>query len=204
MNTPAVLRLSAVCGILSGLLIAVPGVIDGFFGESTASSVMLSFSPALAIVLVVGLYARQAERAGGFGVLAYGVNLIGTGLFAGVAFALNAVLFFLDADTVAELRDGPTGTLLSVDGLVFVLGAVLFGASMIRAGVHSRAAAWTYTLAVPALAVTSRLAESPATALVHLLVGGSMVALAWGLWRAARAAAVPVEPVFASTTGSPS
>ncbi|WP_148615946.1 hypothetical protein [Nocardioides rubriscoriae] len=201
MTISPVLRLSAVCGFLSGLLIAVPGVIDGFVGESTTTSVLLSFSPALAIVLVVGLHATQVERAGRFGVLAYGVNLVGTGLFAGVAFALNGVLFFLDDATVTELRNGPTGVLLAVDGLIFVVGAVLFGASLIRAGVHPRPAAWTYTLAVPALAVTSRLEESPGTALVHLLVGGSMVALAWGLWRTAPLQA-PVEPVPAGRVGS--
>jgi len=111
------------------------------------------------------------------------------------------VFFFLDADAdadaVTELRDDPTGTLLAIDGLVFVLGAVLFGSSMIRTRIHSRAAAWIYTLAVPALAVTSRLEESAGTALVHLMVGGSMVALAWGLWAAARVATTPARTVVA-------
>ncbi|MGL5908606.1 MAG: hypothetical protein ACRCZP_01310 [Phycicoccus sp.] len=184
MNDRTVQRFSALSGILSGLLIAVPGILDGWLGESAATSLLLSLAPALAVPLVVGLYVRQAGSAGSFGVLAYAVNLIGTGLFAGVAFSLDAILFFLDAATVAELRSGISGTALSVGGIVFVVGAVLFGASMVRARVHHRVAAWGYTVAVPGLALTSRLPESIVTATVHAAVGASMVTLALGLWSA--------------------
>ncbi|MGL5929674.1 MAG: hypothetical protein ACRCY8_12130, partial [Dermatophilaceae bacterium] len=177
----------AVSGILSGLLIAVPGILDGWFGESAPTSLLLSLAPALAVPLVVGLYARQAGPAGSFGILAYAVNLIGTGLFAGVAFSLNAILFFLDAATVTELRSGVSGTALSGGGIVFVVGAALFGASMIRARVHHRVAAWAYTVAVPGLALTARLPESIVTAAVHATVGASMVTLALGLWSASSA-----------------
>jgi hypothetical protein len=52
-------RFGAVCGILSGLFIGLPGAIEAFTGETAATSFVLGLS----------------------GRVAYAVNLVGLGLF---------------------------------------------------------------------------------------------------------------------------
>ena len=108
MTTPAALRLSAICGILSGLMIAIPGRCRRLLRRVDRQQSHAQSSPVLAIVFVVGLYARQAERAGSVGVVAYGANLIGTGLSAGVAFALNDVLLLPRRRHRRGLARGPS------------------------------------------------------------------------------------------------
>lgn len=174
-------RFSAVCGVLAGLLIAIPGLYDGLAGETALTSFLLGLSPAFAIPLAVALHLRQSHAAGGFGTVAYAVNLVGLGLFAGAVFRLNMTFFFLDDKTVAVLRQGPTNTALLLAGAVFAVGSVLFAASLVRAKVFPRIPSWGY-LSVVLLAVAARLPESPVTSVVHAMVGATMIWLAAALW----------------------
>jgi hypothetical protein len=52
------------------------------------------------------------------------------------------VIFFLDKAVIADLLRGPTRFALLGSAVVFVVGTVLFGASMIRARVYPRVPAW--------------------------------------------------------------
>jgi hypothetical protein len=181
MLSTASFRFSAVCGLLAGLLIAIPGLYDGFAGETALTSFLLGLSPAFAIPLAVALHLRQSHVTGGFGAVAYAVNMIGLGLFAGAVFTLNMAFFFLDDQTVAVLRQGPTNLALLLAGAVFAVGSVLFTVSLVRAKVFPAAPSWGY-LSVVLLAVAARLPESPATGAVHTLVGATMIWLGLALW----------------------
>ncbi|SDI46478.1 hypothetical protein SAMN05192558_104352 [Actinokineospora alba] len=174
-------RFSAVCGVLAGLLIAIPGLYDGLAGETALTSFLLGLSPAFAIPLAVALHLRQSHVQGGFGAVAYGVNMVGLGLFAGAVFTLNMAFYFLDDATVAMLRQGPTNTALLLAGAVFAVGSVLFSVSLVRAKVFPTVPAWGY-MSVVLLPVAARLPESPATGAVHTVVGATMVWLGIALW----------------------
>ncbi|MGW3965402.1 hypothetical protein ACWED2_36675 [Amycolatopsis sp. NPDC005003] len=171
-------RLGAGCGVLAGLAIAVPGLIEAFTGETAPTSFVLGLSPAFAIPLLTVLHLRQATAAGAFGAIAYTVNAVGLGLFGGAAFTLNLALFFLDDAVVEELLRGPTMVALLGSALVFATGAVLFGVSLLRAGIHPRVPAVAYLVALPVLAVAARLPDTPVTSVVHVVAGGSLVWLA--------------------------
>lgn len=187
-------RLGAWCGVAAGLCIALPSAVEVFTGEIAATSLVLALSPALAIPLLVALHLRQQDRSGRFGAVAYTLNAVGLGLFGGAAFTLNAALFFLDDAVVTDLLRGPTMVALLGSALVFALGSVLFGVSMLRAGVHPRVPAVAYLVAFPVLAVAARLPDTPLTSLVHLTAGASLVWLATALTNPARAAVTTHRP----------
>jgi hypothetical protein len=174
-------RLGAWCGVLAGLTIAVPGLIEAFTGEIAATSFVLGLSPAFAIPLLTVRHLRQSTAAGTFGAVAYTVNAVGLGLFGAAAFTLNMALFYLDAAVVEELLQGPTMVALLASVLVFVAGSVLFGVSMLRAGIHSRVPAAAYLVALPVLAFAARLPDTPVTSVVHVVVGASLVWLSFGV-----------------------
>ena len=171
-------RLGSWCGVAAGLTLALPAAVEAVTGETAATSFVLGVSPALAIPLLVVLHLRQSDAAGAFGAMAYTVNVVGLGLFGGAAFALNMVLFYLDEPVVEELVAGPTLFALLGSALVFTVGAVLFGVSMVRAGVHPRVPAVAYIVALPVLAVAARLPDTLATSALHVVAGATLVWLA--------------------------
>jgi hypothetical protein len=189
MPLPAALssfRLGAVCGALSGLLIALPGAVEAFTGETTATSFLLALSPALATPLLVALHQHQHHAGDRAGTVAYAVNLIGLGLFGGAAFTLNLALAGLDDATSEKVLDATTRAALLGSAAVFAAGTVLFGLSMVRAGRFPKPPAWGYAVTLSALALLGPLPDSPLTSLVHILAGTSVTWLALSLWTRTR------------------
>jgi hypothetical protein len=177
------LRFGAACGVVLGLSIGVPGAIEAFTGETTATSLVIGLGAAFGPPALTALYLHQGGT-GRFGSVAYALNAIGLGLFTGVAFALNLVLFFLTESTVDEVLAGPTGTVVRLTGIVFVTGTVLFGATMIRGRVFPRVPAWGYTVTLPLLALLAPLADNWLTSVVHVLGGASLIWLSGTVWTA--------------------
>lgn len=171
-------RLAAWFGVLAGLCIGLPGAVEAFTGETAATSFVLGVAPALAIPLLAALHLRQSDATGSFGAVAYTVNVVGLGLFGGAAFALNLALFYVDRPVLDELLAGPTRIALLGSAVVFAVGAVLFGITMVRARIHPRAAAVTYAVALPVLALAAPLPDSPLTGAIHVAAGAAVLWLA--------------------------
>jgi hypothetical protein len=180
-------RLGALCGALSGLLIALPALVEAFIGETAGTSVLIGLSPALSLPLLVELHRWQSPAGGRFADTAYLVNLLGLGLFGGAAFASNLVLFYFEEEAIEEALTGPTIPVLIGSGVVFAVGSALFGASMIRARMAPGVPAWGYAVALPLLAFLAPVPESVFTSAVHLVAGAALVWLAAGLWQSATA-----------------
>ncbi|PRY37416.1 hypothetical protein [Umezawaea tangerina] len=174
MSETVVTRSGAWSGVVAGAVIGLTGGVEGFLGETGVTSALLALTPALAVPLLVVL--REGQRSDRFGAVAYLVNLVGLGLFGGAAFSLNMVLFFLDVRPSGVPVVGLLGS-----ALVFAVGSVLFGVAMLRAGVHPRVPVWGYTVLLPVFAVAARLPDGPATSLLHVAVGTSLVWLGAGI-----------------------
>ncbi|GAA4434220.1 hypothetical protein ACFQV2_40100 [Actinokineospora soli] len=157
-----------ICGVLAGLLIALPGGIEGFTGETAVTSMLIALSPALAFPALVGLWTTHVR--GRFGLIAFCANLIGLGLFGGAAFTLNIALFFNAAEPAAPTRLALLGT-----AVVFAAGSVLFGIALIRSATAPKPPAWAYPAALPAFALLAPLPDSPLTSALHVVVGGTLV-----------------------------
>lgn len=170
-------RFGAMCGVVLGLSIGVPGAVEAFTGETTATSLVIGLGAAFGPPALTAFYLTGSSSP--FRAVAYGINAIGLGLFSGVAFALNLVLFFLPAPVVEEVLRGPTGVAVRVSALVFVVGSVLFGAAMIRDRAFPSVPAWGYTVSLPLLALLAPLDDTALTSLVHVVAAASLVWLSW-------------------------
>ncbi|MEU2281905.1 hypothetical protein ABZ614_08200 [Streptomyces sp. NPDC013178] len=184
--TSSTLRADALCGALSGLLIALAGLVEAFTGETSATSVAFALAPAFALPLLTGLHLRQRPAGDRFGDLARTVNVIGLGLFGGAAFASNLVLFYFDDHVVEETLTGPTIPVLIGSAALFALGCALFGAAMIRARVFPRIPSWGYAVVLPLFAFLTGLPDGLLTSGLHVLVGVILLWLSAALWRTAR------------------
>jgi hypothetical protein len=133
-------RSSALAGILSGaciiigkLLIPLPNPQPG--------EVFDFLSPFFALFLAVGLYLWHRKESGVFGGVAFIVLF--TGLVAVVSLDYFGAFMRpeLPAGTAEQLMEGPSGPVFAGSLLIFLIGELLFGISVIRAGVFSRIAA---------------------------------------------------------------
>ncbi len=111
----------------------------------TVLSMMYLIGVLLLLVALVGLYARQSEVAGTLGLVGFLAALVGTGLLAGMMWAMAFVApsaaieapAFLDAEEVA----GPLDMGFMLSGIAVAVGWVLFGVATLRARVFPRKAA---------------------------------------------------------------
>ncbi|MFG3437791.1 hypothetical protein ACGF0J_11175 [Nonomuraea sp. NPDC047897] len=171
-------RFGAICAILLGLSIGVPGLVEAFTGETAVTSFVLGIGTALGTPAVTVLYLHHAAAGGRFGLVAYAVNVIGLSLFAGVAFTLNLVLFYLEPAIVQRVLQGPTRVAFLAATAVFVAGTVLFAVSMARSRIFPRLAVYGYGVALPLLALLASLPDTPLTSAVHVVAGASLIWLA--------------------------
>ncbi|HVK26275.1 MAG TPA: hypothetical protein VM677_33400 [Actinokineospora sp.] len=178
MSTPWQPRFGAVCGILLALSIGVPGAIEAFTGETALTSLVIGLGTAFGAPAIVAFHGHQAAASGRFGAIAYGANMIGLGLFTGVAFALNLVIFFQDAPVVPM----PTKIALQVSSLVFVVGTALFGVAMVRAKVFPAVPAWGYGVSFTLLAVFAALPDTPLTGVLHVVCAAVLIWLSMTVW----------------------
>ncbi|WP_449062896.1 hypothetical protein [Planomonospora algeriensis] len=191
-------RFGMVCGVVLALSVGVPGAIEAFTGETAATSIVLGLGIAFGPPALIAFHLHQSSSSGRFGIFAYAVNMIGISLFAGVVFALNLVVFFLDPAVVKALLAGPTRFALLGGMALFVIGTALFSASMLRTGVFPRVPAVGYGVTLVLLAVLAPLPDTPLNSVVHVLVAASLIWLSLSLRRgeaSPRPAAVPYRAV---------
>ncbi|MFF5212720.1 hypothetical protein [Streptosporangium sp. NPDC000396] len=181
MPLPWMLRFGTVCGVVMALSLGIPGAIEAFTGETAATSFVIGLGAAFGAPAVTAFHLRQSHASGRFGAVAYAVNMIGLNLFAGIAFALNLVVFFLDPAVAAAVLAGPTRIALLAGVAVFVAGTVLFCVSMVRARVFPRLPAWGYGITLVLLALLARLPDTPLTGVMHVLAAGSLIWLSLSL-----------------------
>jgi hypothetical protein len=189
--------------MLSGLFLAVAGFISIFTGKTAGAAFVIALTPALAIPLLIAVYHRlHADVPGFFGPLAYGVNLIGLGLFGGAVFTTNTALFYLPQSVRDQLKHEPTIAALLGSAAIFAVGSVLFGVFLLRARSYPRPLCLAYTVFPALLAAQSPLPESPLKNVVHCLAGATITWLAVTLWRGARPTPSIPAPRRASAVNS--
>ena len=182
-TTTWLLRFGAVAGVIFGLSLGVPGIIEALTGETAVTSFIVGLGvAAFGVPALFALHLRQADVAGRFGAVAFAVNAIGLGLFAAGTFAFNLVLFFVEDSVSDAVLDGPTMWAILGTGLIFVVGTVLFGAAMVRSGVMPRAAAVGYSVALVTIALLSSLDDSLISSLAHVVAAASLITLSVRVW----------------------
>jgi hypothetical protein len=182
--TPDLPRFSAASGLLAGLSLAVAGFVSIFTGKTAGAAFVIALVPAFAIPLLIAVFhQRHADVRGLFGPLAYGVNLIGLGLFSGAVFTKDTALFYLTTAETDHLKHEPTLAALLVAAFLFAVGSVLFGVFLLRGGTYPRLLSVAYMVFPALLAVLSPLPDSPLKNVNHVLAGLTIAWLAITLWR---------------------
>jgi hypothetical protein len=167
-----------------------------FLARQTAKTVMTT----LALVGIAGLYLRQTVALGVLGLVGY--LLFSLGFLA--MFAVEAIATFvlptLEPIAPAYVQDvltaaaggqpagdiGGMQVLLNLSGAGYVLGGLLFGVALFRAGVVAR---WASALLAVATVSTASLAVLPEmfNRPVAVPTGIALFALGWSSWRSRQA-----------------
>lgn len=182
--TPDLPRFSAASGLLSGLFLALAGFISIFTGKTAGAAFAFALAPALAIPLLVAVYhQRNADVPGIFGPVAYGLNLLGLGVFSGAVFTVDTALFYLSTPVRDHLKHEPTFAALLGSVALFAVGSVLFGIFLLRTKAYPSLLCWAYIVFPALLAALSPLPDSPLKNAIHGLTGLTVAWLAITLWR---------------------
>ena len=139
MSTKTLYRLSALAGTLSGLCIIIGKLIIPLPNRQIGE-VFDFFSPFFALLFAVGLYLRQRRESGVFGGVAFIVLFMGLATVVSLDYIGAFVGPYLPEGMVDQILEGPTGAVAATSGLTFIFGEILFGISVIRAGLFSKIA----------------------------------------------------------------
>ena len=139
MSTKILYRLSALTGVLSGLCIIIGKLLIPLPNRQVGE-VFDFFSPFFALLFAVGLYFRQRRESGVFGVVAFGVLFMGLAAVVSLDYFGAFIAPYLPEGMVNQILEGPAGVIAIISGLVFLIGEVLFGISVISANVFSKIA----------------------------------------------------------------
>ncbi|MGC5627515.1 hypothetical protein ACPYO6_04595 [Georgenia sp. Z1344] len=113
-------------GLLSAVLLVSNALkLGGVVPAVALNQLLAPFAQSLAIVLIAMLVAATARRTGAWGVLAGAVNLVGLALVVAIEALTNHVFPYVTPAQVAELREGPAGTLLVVGSMWFLVGTLV-------------------------------------------------------------------------------
>ncbi|MFI9511320.1 hypothetical protein [Nocardia sp. NPDC052566] len=182
MDTRSLLRLGSAAGLLCGTAIALAGLTELVLDHKNPVTQLLNGGAVpFGIGLLVAIYLPHHGRLGRFGMIAFTVQFLGFGYFAGVAFARNFVLVYLDRPVVNELLTSPAKLAFLFTAITALTGTILFGTALLRTGVVPRPAATLYTVGLSLLCLTFLL-PAPLVRAGHIAAGAGMLWLAITVW----------------------
>lgn len=163
---------------------------DPATSSHVALGTLRTLTPALGILALTSLYARQIAQAGKLGLVGYLIAFLGIAMVLGLEFSFTYLfpVFAIGVpEFVAQLDAGqvePAGPIIAVFILVdvvFLLGFILFGIATLRANVLPRRAATVMLVGAVAVAISDYLPNfvAPTGA---VLLGLGFAWLGYALW----------------------
>lgn len=174
MSKKTLYRLSALAGLLSGLCIIIGKLLIPLPNRQIGE-VFDFFSPFFALPFAIGLYLWQRRESGVFGGIAFIVLFMGLATVVSLDYFGAFVAPYLPEGMVEQILDSPTGAVAAVSGLVFLIGEILFGISVIRANVFSKIAAVLFMVGMFLVPLVGVFPES-------VVVIGSLIAGVGLIW----------------------
>ena len=140
MSKTTLYRLSAVAGLLSGICIILGKALIPHPNRQLGEIADL-FAALLGLFLTIGVYLLQRRESGVLGGIAFIVLFVGLTAVVSLDYFGAFMALELPPGTVEQLLEGRNGPWFAASGLAFLIGELLFGVSVIRAGVFSKIAA---------------------------------------------------------------
>jgi hypothetical protein len=216
MTTVKLIRWSGVAAIAGGIILAITAIITGLAEMSTPVEEALSVTArtnvwqitmplmlaAMILVLLglAGLYGRQAEQAGSFGLVAFVFAFVGTALAVGLmwvfAFVVPTLAEAAPAVLDAEEPPGTLGVALFLSFILFTLGWLLFGVASLRTRVFPRWASVLLIIGAILSFIVDILPFDMPIPLDLLVLGTGLAWMGYTLWSGtARPAVIPEAAV---------
>ncbi len=185
MSATSLYRLSALAGIVSGLTIIIGKLLIPL-PDPRPGEVFDFLSPLFALFLSVGLYLRQRRESGVFGGLAFILLFLGLSLVISLAYFGAFMVHEIPEEVVDRLMEGPSGPVFIGSILIFVIGELLFGISVIRSGVFSRIAAVLFMIAmIPTVLHLADIFPESVVVINSILAGAALIWWSVELYRLA-------------------
>jgi len=197
MSSTKLIRWSGLAAVLAGVLYALGALLHPV-GETLASVNSPSWIPShlvywvsamLMVFSLVGLYARQAAKAGWLGLVGFLLALAGTAFAGSIFFMASTVLPLVAAGSPSVFGQvmPPPAFAVVVLGVGFVLGYLLFGVATIRAGVFPRWSGSLLIIGVLLFTISEMSLLDPAISHLVVTLGDVLfgIGLAWmgyALW----------------------
>ncbi|HSR19551.1 MAG TPA: hypothetical protein VLL49_01435 [Anaerolineales bacterium] len=150
MSIPTLYRLGALAGVLSGACIIIGRLLAGL-PDTQPAEVFDVLSPFFALFLAVSLYLGQRRESGAFGAVAFIVLFTGLVALVCLDYYGAFIRLYLPPAIIEQVEQGPSSGVFVGSLLTFLAGEMLFGISVIRAGIYSRAAAVLFMLGLVAV-----------------------------------------------------
>jgi len=206
ITTTKLTRAAGLAAVAGGLLfIAVQvnhPILDATFTTTTEYAVretMKIFMALSSLIGVTGIYLRQVRQIGKLGLVGYGYLVVGylaifcnqiIGVFVLPLLAASQPGFVNDVLAVATSRPpvgdiGPLQIFIQGGGFAYIVGSIIFGIALFRAGILARWAAALLSVGGVAILATFVLPEL-IQRLFAIPVSVALVALGFSLWREQR------------------
>lgn len=140
MSAEALFRACGIAAMVTGVCIVVGSVLSNLL-KSPVGTVFNFLALLIGLFAIAGSYLYQREEAGVLGVIAFVVVFVGLALMMCLDYLGAFIMPGLPDVDLADLQKGPAMIAAMVSGIIFLVGAILFGISVIRAGVLSKTAA---------------------------------------------------------------
>jgi hypothetical protein len=215
ITTTKLTRAAGLSAVAGGLLfIAVQinhPLLDATFTMTTEYAVresMKIFMAVFSLIGITGIYLRQVKQTGVLGLIGYIVLGVGylaifsaqvVGVFVLPVIAASNPGFVNDVFAVATSGTpigyvGPLQTLIQGGGFAYIVGGIVFGIALFRAGVLARWAAALLSVGGVAILATFVLPEL-IQRLFAIPVSVALIGLGYSLWREQRSAKTLPSPV---------
>ena len=177
MPTALLYRCAAFAGFLTAFVLLVNAARRGdAIPDFAVAHAIAPLAETAGLLAVTGLYfwqpARPADR---LALIGFGLNFVGLAGLIGVEFIINLIFPTLTSAQVTTLLAGITGVEFKVVSIVFLVGVLLFGTAMWRAGRLPRAGVVLYVVGCIPIGLRGVL---PAGTLIPGLVA-TAIAIAW-------------------------
>jgi len=145
MSTSTVYRIGALAGFLSGVCIII-GRLLARLPNSQPGEIVDWLSPFFALFFAMALYLGQRRESGVFGGVAFITLFTGLVTLVSLDYYGAFIRIQLPEAVIAQVEEGPSAPVFVGSLFIFLIGEILFGISVLRAGVYSKIAAILFML----------------------------------------------------------
>lgn len=152
MSDSTLYRLGALAGFLSGVCIIIGRLLSRLPNTQPGEIVDL-LSPFFALFLAVALYLGHRRESGVLGGIAFIVLFTGLVTLVCLDYYGAFIRIHLPEAVIAQVEEGSSAPVFVGSLFTFLIGGILFGISVIRAGVYSKIAAILFMLGLLPIAL---------------------------------------------------